>query len=163
MISYPIPNSKQYITISTAVIKKLTNNIQKFDNPERGGLLFADFKLPEIYISDISLPYKNDIQKTYYFIPDQEHQQREIVKKFQKGLHFVGEWHTHPQRNPEPSILDINSMRASFLKSNHELNYFILIILSNTENFNNTWISIHDSIPYIKLYHRNYVKKENYE
>ncbi|WP_319478568.1 Mov34/MPN/PAD-1 family protein [Marispirochaeta aestuarii] len=150
-IRYKVPDSIQYISISPLVEENLNNYIQIASQPESGGLLFAEFKLPEIHIADISVPYENDIKRMFLFIPDQKHQQHVIKKKFQKGLHFVGEWHTHPQNHPEPSQLDIYSMRDSFRSSSHELNYFIMLILGNTKDFDRSWVSIHNGETYIKL------------
>lgn len=148
---YKIPNSEQYIKISEKVVNKL-NKFKQLDNQnETGGLLFAEFKLPDIYITDISLPYKKDIRKPFLFIPNKKHQKKMIKIKYKKGLHFVGEWHTHKQKLPKPSKLDINSMLDSFSKSNHELNYFIMLILGNSTDFNNSWISIHNSKSYIRI------------
>jgi integrative and conjugative element protein (TIGR02256 family) len=148
---YKIPNSEQYIKISDKVINKLNKYKQLNNQSENGGILFAEFKLPEIYISDISSPYHKDTRETFLFVPNKKHQKKVIKTKYMKGLHFVGEWHTHPQKQPNPSQLDINSMKDSFLKSNHELNYFIMLILGNSNDFNNTWISIHNGESYKKL------------
>ena len=89
MIVFSIPHSNQYLTVSPSVVRKLLKFVQTNKQQEKGGLLFAEFKLPEIYIADISLPFRNDIQSLFSFIPNQKHQQYEIIKKFRKGLHYV--------------------------------------------------------------------------
>lgn len=152
MRKYRIPESKQFVSITSQVIRVLNKYIQKGEQPENGGLLFAEFILPEIRIIDVSHPTKKDIKRKYEFIPDQKYQQIEIYKKFCAGLHFVGEWHTHPQRYPLPSYIDINSMRDSYIKSNKELNYFLMIIIGNSKDFGNAWVSIHNGETYLKLY-----------
>lgn len=151
MIKYQIPDSNQFISFPESVVNKLISYIQLQGETERGGLLFARFKFPEVCISNISLPYRHDIQGIYSFIPNQRHQNIEIFRNYKNGLHFVGEWHTHPQSHPVPSCIDLLSMKDSYLKSRHELNYFLLLILGNTCDFNLTWLSIHNSKTYLKL------------
>ena len=67
-----------------------------------------------------------------------------IQQQFKKGYHFIGEWHTHPISEPSPSSLDIRSVKDSFLKSKHELNYFVMVIVGNNEGGLKLWVSIHD-------------------
>ena len=45
------------------------------------------------------------------------------------GLHFVGDWHTHPEPTPRPSEDDLKNMQECFAKSVHELRTFAMIIL----------------------------------
>lgn len=151
MIKYEIPNSVQYIVIADNVLQTFLEYKQTDNSPERGGVLFAEFDFPQILISDISLPNQKDIQKRFLFIPNKRHQQQIIFSQFKKGLHFVGEWHTHPQNHPNPSQLDIESMQDSFQKSEHELNYFVLLILGLSDDLEAIWISLHNSDSYVKL------------
>lgn len=51
-----------------------------------------------------------------------------------RGLHFIGDWHTHPERIPTPSRSDIRSIRQAVLRSKHHLNGFVLLI-AGTEKF----------------------------
>jgi len=146
-----IPNSNQYLTFSDEVVKLLFTYRQVGDRPESGGLLFGEFKLPEICISCISLPYKNDYQRRFLYIPERIHQQHLIKRNFQKGFHFIGEWHTHPQDRPFPSQLDLSSMQDSFVKSDHELNYFLLLIVGLVEDMSASWLSLHNRESYLKL------------
>jgi integrative and conjugative element protein (TIGR02256 family) len=50
------------------------------------------------------------------------------------GLHFIGDWHTHPERVPSPSASDIRSIREAVTRSVHHLNGFVLLI-AGTEAF----------------------------
>ena len=44
------------------------------------------------------------------------------------GLHFIGDWHTHPERIPAPSASDVRSIREAVTRSKHHLNGFVLLI-----------------------------------
>ncbi len=114
-------------------------------------LLFAKIKLPKVIIKLATLPDISDVRRKNYYQPNQIHQQAIINKLFLKNLHYVGEWHTHPEKYPSPSLLDINSMKDCFKRSRHELNYFVMIIIGNSFNENMLWVGIHNSETYFKL------------
>lgn len=43
-----------------------------------------------------------------------------VVEEFEKSNHtrfYIGEWHTHPEDNPTPSIQDINSIKKSYQRN----------------------------------------------
>lgn len=151
MFKYKIPESDQYIIFTEKVMSKIKKFKQKDNLPENGGILFARFNLPEISIEYISLPTKYDIKEKYKFCPNKKQQQKIIKQMEKKDLHYVGEWHTHPQKIPLPSELDLDSMKDRFNKSIHELNYFIMFILGNSTNDKDNWISIHNGKTYIEL------------
>ena len=66
-----------------------------------------------------------------------------IAAKFRGGLHFIGEWHTHPEPHPTPSKLDSNSARDSFRKSKHQLNLFVSIVVGNAQDVLELWVGVH--------------------
>lgn len=148
---YLIPGSTQYVTVTQEVLDLFEKYRQKNNLPERGGLLFARFQLPEIVICRASIPSKLDVKLKFSFIPNKGHQRRVINSLFRKKLHFVGEWHTHPQMLPSASQLDLNSMKDSFIKSEHELNFFILAIVGLADDDESIWLSLHNAEKYIKL------------
>lgn len=43
--------------------------------------------------------------------------------------YYLGEWHTHPEKNPKPSSTDIASIRDVFFKSELPINGVFLIIV----------------------------------
>ena len=141
---YKMPDSEQEIILTKDVLETFETYSQKRMEPEAGGLLFAEFKLPKIYIVKASPPNSKDGRWRTLFIPNRILQKRLIRNYFKQGWHLVGEWHTHPQNNPNPSSTDLHSMADSFLKSRHELNYFIMAIAGNSGKNPQLWISIHD-------------------
>jgi proteasome lid subunit RPN8/RPN11 len=48
---------------------------------------------------------------------------------YREGLHFVGDWHTHPQRTPEPSQKDIDSILDCYRESRKGIRGFLLVIV----------------------------------
>lgn len=96
---------------------------------EAGGQLFAKFEGTETVIVDATVPSLLDRRNRTRFEPNQWLQQREIRAKRDQGLHFVGDWHSHPEAVPRPSYVDLHSMRECFACSMHDLRNFVLIVV----------------------------------
>ncbi len=148
---YGLPNSEQQIVLTKAVLEVFWAHLQQGSEPEAGGLLFAEFYFPMIRIIEASSPRATDKRWRTLFIPNRMLQRQLIKQRFKKGYHFVGEWHTHPEAKPTPSTLDLESMYDSFLKSRHELNYFVMVIVGNTPNNPVLWVGVHNGSNYYPL------------
>ena len=148
---YGIPGSLQQFELSTATLEIFNRYRQDHASLEAGGLLFAEFRLPDILITEASRPNKQDKRTRNRFIPARKPRKRLIEQRFNEGLHLVGEWHTHPQERPVPSPIDLESMQDSFSKSKHELNAFLLVIVGSSRPELSLWVSLHDSTGYVRL------------
>ena len=113
--------------------------------------MFAKFNLPKIIVKEATLPHELDNRSRYGFFPCKEVQQKIILKRFSSGLHFIGEWHTHPEEFPNPSSIDIFSMSDSFNKSKHELNYFVMVIVGSNAGDISLCVSLHNGSEFIKI------------
>ena len=150
-LHYSLPNSEHQLIFTPAILQTFSTYRQEGNNPEAGGLLFAEFDLPIIRIIEASTPSKSDKRWRTLFIPNRILQRQLIKRRFKKGYHFIGEWHTHPIAKPSPSLLDLKSTTDSFLKSRHELNYFVMVIIGNTTKNPEIWVSVHDGINCYRL------------
>jgi len=148
---YAIPESQQRILLTKPILGLFKTHRQQGLEAESGGLLFAEFDFPIIRIVEVSPPHKSDKCWRTLFIPNRVLQRQYIKQRFKQGLHFVGEWHTHPQDKPSPSDLDLESMADSFLRSHHELSYFVMIIVGKATDSLELWVSVHNGNRYIQL------------
>ena len=148
---YILPNSEHQIILTKTVLETFSTYIQQGTNPEAGGLLFAEFVFPVTSIVEATPPGVTDRRWRTLFIPNRTLQRQLIKQRFKDGYHFVGEWHTHPLVRPTPSTLDLESTADSFLKSRHELNYFIMVIIGNASKNLVLWVSIHDRLSHYRL------------
>jgi integrative and conjugative element protein (TIGR02256 family) len=151
MRRFNLPQSDQQIVFSLSALDVFSKCRQLNGEPESGGLLFAEFKFPQICIKKASSPHSTDRRWRTFFIPNRVFQRRLIRNCFKDGLHFVGEWHTHPVTAPVPSNVDLDSMTDAFLKSRHELNCFLMVIVGNDSEKLNLWVSAHDGASYHQL------------
>lgn len=151
-IEYSLPNNFQKLILSKMVLSKFiqyqqTSKIRK----ECGGQLFAQISSKVIEVKVATGPYKSDKSTKYSFIPDKKKQQYDIDKCFNNNLHYIGDWHTHPQAIPKPSQTDIDSMLDYFNKSKHQLNNLVLIIVGNNQTEEMLWVGIINNTRVLQL------------
>ena len=96
---------------------------------EAGGQLFGRFDKARTIIVEATPPKWLDRRGRAKFRPNRWLQHREIRDRFARGLHFIGDWHTHPEKIPYPSSEDLQSMKECFERSVHELHAFLMIIV----------------------------------
>lgn len=134
MIVFPIAGSGQRIIFTDAVLGHFRKHSQsRIWRTEAGGQLFARFELPDIIVEEATGPRLCDLRTRFSFRPNRAAEQKEIDSRHKKGLHFVGDWHTHPEDIPQPSHLDISSMQETVAKSVHSLNGFLMVIVGVKE------------------------------
>lgn len=96
---------------------------------EAGGQLFAVFEDSLIRIVEATPPRPTDKRSRCGFVPDRKAEIADIDERFKRGLHFMGDWHTHPQKVPEPSWRDKRSMREMVSLSSFEVVGFLMVIV----------------------------------
>jgi len=125
------------VEISSNVIELLKSYIQDDKKKlESGGIVTGSIYDNRIRISNCSTPTKFDEQSRYNFTRSKKSGQDFINGKFKQSNGteiYLGEWHTHPEKDPTPSCTD----RISFSKtlSQNELNsdiHFMIIVGTNT-------------------------------
>lgn len=94
---------------------------------EIGGQLFARFKDETVFIELATVVRGGRFR--FAFQPDRHAEQVEIEQYFAKGLHYVGDWHTHPEAAPQPSTPDVVKMRGIFTESEHQLPFMLMVIV----------------------------------
>lgn len=133
-IVYPITDSEQRLVFTRAVLDHFKKHRQitsrKF---EAGGQLFARFVLTDIIIVEATGPRRLDRRTRFSYRPHRPSEQREIDNRHKKGLSYIGDWHTHPERIPHPSNIDRSSMQDIFSKSVHKLNVFVLAVVGTSD------------------------------
>jgi len=110
---------------------------------EVGGQLFAEFLDDRVRIVRATGPNTTDKRGWAWFNPDRRRQNAEIRRLFERGLHFVGDWHTHPEPQPNPSSLDLASMQDCFNKSRHQLKAFVMVIVGQASFPVGLWVGLH--------------------
>lgn len=104
------PGQFRFITFSESVRGLLLPYVQdSYEKPEAGGLLIGYRRGPHIEVVLATSPMARDIRRRgYFFRKDPGHQKAAHTAWSQSEglLDHVGEWHTHPEPHPTPSLLD---------------------------------------------------------
>lgn len=110
---------------------------------EAGGQLFATVTDTLIDIVEATGPRSSDRRSFFGFEPDRTAEQREITERYARGLHFIGDWHSHRQRKPLPSNTDIESMNDTVRQSQHSLKGFVLVVVGTSRPPDGLHVSFH--------------------
>lgn len=110
---------------------------------EAGGQLFARITGDRWEIVKATGPRQADYRRRFRFFPSRKEEQLEIDRSFDDGLHYVGDWHTHPERTPTPSALDVTSMNDLVRKSKREIAGFLMVIVGTQDSARGLWVSFH--------------------
>ena len=152
LIVYPIGGSGQTIILSDTVVEHLKRYRQMHNRQyEAGGQLFARFDGLRVIVEEATGPRRSDRRTRLSYTPHRFAEQREINSRYKRGLHYVGDWHTHPEKIPSPSIIDVRSIDDCVGKSEHSLNGFILIVVGTDEPPDGFHTSLHDGVQNIEL------------
>lgn len=135
MVEFIENETKLIVRLEEAALSILMSQRQARGANESGGLLFSRLDSDAIIsIAEVSIPVKSDIRNKYYFKHDKIKAQKTIEENFKRGLHYIGDWHSHPQLIPEPSTSDVKSIKDVFQQSRHALNFMVHIIIGQSEN-----------------------------
>ncbi|MEM1321368.1 MAG: Mov34/MPN/PAD-1 family protein, partial [Bacteroidota bacterium] len=94
-------------------------NTYKQDSPDKteaGGVLLGRFILDskDKIIDRVTVPMIGDKRTRTRFLRAEKMHQRIITSAWNKSkgtCHYLGEWHTHPERYPRPSSQDIKNWK----------------------------------------------------
>jgi integrative and conjugative element protein (TIGR02256 family) len=129
--------SIKFEDFSIIIYKNVLEAIKKYrqlnlNDMESGGMLIGSITKDEkiVVINDMTFPLKEDIQNRYKFVRSTKHNQllKEKWLKSEKTLMYLGEWHTHPQDNPEYSSQDYKNWKRLLRDSFTYIDYLIFII-----------------------------------
>lgn len=96
---------------------------------ENGGQLFARFFEDGVHVEVATVTRGSSRRTRFGFWPDRKAEQAEITQRFKSGLHYIGDWHTHPEATPSPSCADETKMLEIYRKSTHELPFMLMVIV----------------------------------
>lgn len=129
------------VDVSDEVLNTLNRHrqLERLSN-EAGGQLFARFEAEKMKILRATEPTSKSRRGRTFFWPSRREEQREIESLYAQGLHYVGDWHSHPEPYPEPSADDIEKIQGIYAKSKHDLNCILMLIVGTSEDAEGLWL-----------------------
>lgn len=132
------------LTFEPDVLETLSQNRQRRRwSAEACGQLFARFEGSDVIISEATGPRPSDRRGRYFCHPDRRIEQREIDEMFLEGLHYIGDWHTHPVGRPTPSGEDERNMVEILKSARHQLRGLLLVIVGLEPFPEGLWVGLH--------------------
>jgi|SRR5690625_2521408 len=126
------------IEIKRSVIQSLCNYTQLNNtDKEAGGVLMGRVLInSDFIISANSEPQYRDTRSRCFFQKNKcDHQK--IVNNYWKTsngyINYLGEWHTHPESSPKPSLVDLESWKHNLKLNKNEIYAHIFIIVGTLE------------------------------
>ena len=144
MIEYRLNNDSRLVLTDPAILHFKKSRQLRVWSRESGGQLFATFDGPVVTVREVTGPRRSDRRGRWYFRPDRAAEIAEITVMYKRGLHFIGDWHTHPQDVPQPSTLDVDSLADCVRRSEHQLLGFFLIVVGRQLPPEGLHVSYHD-------------------
>lgn len=120
------------ISFQFDVVAYLEKQIQlRPSDLESGGQLFGVVDICGVVVTAASGPYSNDMRSSRRYRSNPVQAQDEIERRAKGGLLYLGEWHTHYQRRPRPSVDDVAAITALATSSLLNTRHVILLIVGN--------------------------------
>jgi integrative and conjugative element protein (TIGR02256 family) len=134
MIVYGAEGSAEQVVLSKDVVFHVLRHRQKRPwSKEAGGQLFARFSEQATIVHVATGPRPSDRRSRRSYNPDPDAEQSEIDEMYDVGLHYVGTWHSHPEKVPTPSHMDTWTMQRTVSKAVHSLPGFLLLVVGTDD------------------------------
>lgn len=141
-------DNKRYIEMPRRLCRLLMKYRQSNSENESGGVIIGKRILDGgIVVVNISTPFRDDLQSRFRFSKTSKMHQEFVNRYFEESkgyVSLVGEWHSHPEKNPIASSTDKKSWMKIMLE-NDKLLFFVIV---GTEKFRiyflkeKKWVSI---------------------
>lgn len=124
------------VELSTKVIQVFENYKRKYDYTiESGGILAGRIVDHKIIIEELTEPYESDKRKRFSFKRESFGHQAymdEIWAKSDNALTYLGEWHSHDQKEISPSIIDYSNWKR-IMRRTHNSEVLVFLILGRVD------------------------------
>ncbi len=124
---------KRTVVFTKDLLQNLYRHRQVRNNShEAGGILLGQVRESVIYLLKASYPNEKDTSHRTGFNRDKFSAQliinHEFINSGKKTI-YLGEWHTHPEKNPKPSSRDMSMIKSQFKANKLNEDFTLLLIL----------------------------------
>lgn len=128
----------QKLKLSAEILKTLHSYRQDSkEKTEAGGIIIGKITYPDEHyvVEAITEPMESDTRTRFTFFRDAKLHQHAFdnLYKDNEFLSYIGEWHTHPEDYPLPSITDVLNWKKLLREVDLDGDYMIFIIVGIQE------------------------------
>lgn len=126
------------LSISESALALLRDHAQRDQRaPEAGGILLGRWmtRSQDVLIDSITLPTRKDRRSRFSFFRAKAPAQLAVIRAWKLSggeENYLGEWHTHPEDDPSPSMLDTTEWRRMVKTVSYEQESLFFIIVGRT-------------------------------
>lgn len=114
------PDEDGFILLEARVLAVLTQHRQIHGGtPESGGILLGYRRGTHLHVTEATAPQPSDQgSRTRFLRSASPHQQAALTRWRDSGktVDYLGEWHTHPEACPSPSMIDTSGWGRIYSK-----------------------------------------------
>jgi integrative and conjugative element protein (TIGR02256 family) len=127
------------LRISTSVLTAMLKHVQRHQwSREAGGVLLGRMRVQgeDVDVTEITTPGPRDRRSRFRFFRAQEPAQSVVKDAWERSdgqVNYLGEWHTHPQDDPEPSSHDRAEWRRLVKIQTYEQSSLFFVIVGRKE------------------------------
>lgn len=135
-IPYIFENKHEHkFEMSIAVLDRMIQFIQHVpEKHEAGGVMLGRFIVgsDDVVVDKITVPMIGDKRSRFRFFRSRNPHQTVIGQEWEASggtCNYLGEWHTHPEPNPEPSFVDLAGWKKklAFDQFDSGCLYFVIV------------------------------------
>ncbi len=140
--------SRGSILFTPNTIRMFERSIQTTSvQPESGGYLFGQMFGDQLVIK-VATPLGPVDVREPRFIKRIKHRGQLLVNRIWSASNgkiiLTGEWHTHFEAEPNPSIVDYDESNKAFKNNITHLDFMVVVIVSSSAIIN-SWVGVRDS------------------
>lgn len=126
------------IGVKVEIPDEVMSNMARYEQlpaeNEKGGILLGMYDKDNQYyqITDFTVPTEHDNSGPSHFVRNKDVAQKEINRQWMESdglVNYLGEWHTHAQVNPKPSIVDLSLLRQIIKNHSSLWPHLLMLIL----------------------------------
>lgn len=129
------PDGSVHVRIHRACIEHwFLHRQRRFWQREAGGLLFAPSvgsQNGQVDIEVVTGPNPGDRRTRYSCALEHETCLADIAAQFEKGMKFVGYWHTHPEPEPSLSAVDRRAFAKNLIAGGLRIDRMLAAVVGN--------------------------------
>ena len=128
-------------------IKELKKYQQKNGEYESGGILVGEIYPRENKVVIKEIVVSKKAKRSFMGINIDKKEMQEELEKIRKKTnykyYYIGDWHTHPEKNPKPSLIDKLSYKKTLQKIVLQTNFVVFLIVGNSDDImESSWMKV---------------------